>query len=47
MIFFRLEMRFFKAQHAISDFCFFFKTGVFTMRLFSNLFSSNAPLNFY
>ena len=43
---FCLKMRFSEAQHAISEF--FLKTGVFSMLLFSNFFSSKpTPLNFY
>ena len=37
---FRLKLGFLK--HALSDFC-FLKTGVFSMRLFSNMFSSKPP----
>ena len=40
---FCLEIRISQAQHAISDFCFVLKTGVFSMWLFSNLFSSKRP----
>ena len=38
---FCLKVRFSEAQHAISEF--FLKTGVFSMLLFSNLFSSKPP----
>ena len=45
---FRLKIRFSQAQHTISEFFFkILKTGVFSMRLLSNLFSSKSPFKFF
>ena len=43
---FRFEIRFSQAQHAISDFLFFFERPVFFLCDFQNLFSPKL-LNFY
>ena len=43
---FCLKIRFSQAQHAISDFCFFLKTGVFSMRPFKKFVSPKPLLNF-
>ena len=40
------KIRFFQAQHAMSDFCFIFKDRCFLCDFFSNLFSSKLPLIF-
>ena len=40
---FCLKIRFSQAQHAISDFCFFLKTAVFSMRLFFQMCIIEAP----
>ena len=40
---FRLKNRLSQYQHVISEWVFFSKTGVFSMRLFFNLFSSKLP----
>ena len=44
---FCLKISFSEAQHAISEFCFFLKTGVFSMLLFKFVFIEAPPLNFY
>ena len=43
---FRVKITFSQAQHAISDFCFLKKTGVFSMRLFSKFLLPKPLLNF-
>ena len=40
---YRLKITFSQAQHAISDFCFFLKTAVFSMRLFFYFVFIEAP----
>ena len=44
---FRLKIRFSQAQHTIRIFFQILKTGVFSMRLLSNLFSSKSPLQIF
>ena len=39
----RLKIRFYQAQHAISDFCFFYRPVFFLCDFFKNLFSSKPP----
>ena len=43
---FRHKIRFSQAQHAISNFVFLLKTGVFSMRLFKKIVFTEAPPQF-